>query len=403
MDARYLEAFLQSDEAQFAIDRMKTGGSESGLNLTHDRFKRLEVRFAPIAEQVRIVVKLEELFSDLDAAVAELKAAQRKLAQYRQSLLKAAVEGALTADWRTAHGEPKETGADLLQRILRERRVRWEAKQLAKFAEQGKAPSKGWQAKYPEPVAPDTRDLPALPQGWVWTTVDQLSPDDLANGKSVPTSGTSGAKVLRLTAVRHGRIDLGEWKHGAWSDAEAKPFAVVNGDLLIVRGNGSLTLVGRAGLVENVLEQVAYPDTLIRLRTLEQVIHSKWLAFVWDAQRTRTHLEIRARTSAGIYKISQPDIVSVAVPVPPLAEQTEIIEQLDIALAAAKEQEAAIARSLQQAAAQRRNILKAAFAGQLVPQDPDDEPASALLARIRVERMADVEAKSRRVRRKNAP
>ncbi|MBP6599813.1 MAG: restriction endonuclease subunit S, partial [Giesbergeria sp.] len=102
----------------------------------------------PAAEQTRIVAKLEELLSDLDAGVAELKAAQKKLAQYRQSLLKAAVEGALTADWRTRH-TPTESGAQLLERILTERRARWQARQLAKFAAQGKTPPKDWQAKYP--------------------------------------------------------------------------------------------------------------------------------------------------------------------------------------------------------------------------------------------------------------
>ena len=90
----------------------------------------------PSAEQTRILEKLEELLTGLDAGVAELKAAQKKLAQYRQSLLKAAVEGALTAEWRTVN-KPAETGAQLLERILQERRARWEAKQLAKFKEQG--------------------------------------------------------------------------------------------------------------------------------------------------------------------------------------------------------------------------------------------------------------------------
>ena len=120
--------------------------------------------FETPVQQTRIVAKLEELLSDLDAGVAELNAAQKKLAQYRQSLLKAAVEGALTAEWRTQH-QPTETGAQLLQRILQERRARWEARQLAKFAEQGKTPPKDWQKKYPEPVQPDTTGLPELPQG----------------------------------------------------------------------------------------------------------------------------------------------------------------------------------------------------------------------------------------------
>jgi type I restriction enzyme S subunit len=124
-------------------------------------------------QQTRIVAKLEELLSDLDAGVAELKAAQKKFGQYRQSLLKAAVEGALTADWRAQH-PPTETGAQLLQRILTERRARWETKQLARFKEQGKTPPKDWQKKYPEPVQPVTTALPELPEGWVWASVEQL-------------------------------------------------------------------------------------------------------------------------------------------------------------------------------------------------------------------------------------
>ena len=134
----------------------------------------IELPLPPLSEQTRIVEKLEELLSDLDAGVAELKAAQKKLVQYRQSLLKAAVEGTLTADWRKTN-QPKETGAQLLERILKERRSRWEAKQLAKFQEQGKTPPKGWQDKYPEPVKPDTSDLPELPEGWVWASLDHAS------------------------------------------------------------------------------------------------------------------------------------------------------------------------------------------------------------------------------------
>lgn len=135
--------------------------------------KTLEVPVAPAAEQTRIVEKLEELLSDLDAGVAELKAAQRKLAQYRQALLKAAVEGGLSAEWRAAQTGEQETGAQLLARILAERLRRWEEKQLAKFQQQGKTPPKGWQDKYPEPIRPDTTGLPALPEGWVWSSLGQ--------------------------------------------------------------------------------------------------------------------------------------------------------------------------------------------------------------------------------------
>jgi len=379
-------AYFLSQPSFRKLARANMTGTAGQMRVPTSWLKSVEINVPPRAEQTRIVAKLEELLSDLDAGVAELKAAQRKLAQYRQSLLKAAVEGALTADWRAQH-PPTETGARLLERILIERRARWQAKQLAKFAEQSKPPPKDWQKKYPEPLPPDTSGLPALPEGWVWASVDQLSPDDLANGKSVPTA-EAGAKVLRLTAVKNGRIDLGECKFGAWSEEAAKQFAVTTGDLLIVRGNGSLTLVGRAGLVGTVDDQVAYPDTMIRLRVLNDVVIPSWIGLVWDSHLVRTHLERRARTSAGIYKIAQPDIISAAVPVPGTLEQAQVHEVFAEQLEQLVTAQRALDVGLKQSTAQRQNLLRAAFAGQLVPQDPTDEPASALLARIRAERAA---------------
>ena len=366
------------------------------LKLTSAAMKQIPLLLAPAAEQTRIVEKLEELLSDLDAGVAELKAAQRKLGQYRQSLLKAAVEGALTASWRAQH-TPTETGAQLLERILKERRARWEAKQLAKFEEQGKAPPKDWQKKYPEPVRPDTSGLPELPEGWVWASVDQISPDDLANGRSVP-SADNGAKVLRLTAMKDGWIDLNEYKHGDWSDEDAQQFAVTEGDILIVRGNGSLSLVGRAGSVGKVSTQVAYPDTMIRLRVIDAVVSPAWIGLVWRTRVVRSHIERRARTSAGIYKISQPDIVSAPIPVPPLAEQECIQQWLEQQSPEIDSLHSVLNSEIQRSAAQRKNILKAAFSGQLVPQDPDDEPAAVLLERIQAERVSSAGGRGRKGR-----
>jgi type I restriction enzyme S subunit len=389
VEPKWLAYFL-SQKAFREFARQNMTGSAGQMRVPTNWLCANQLPVAPRAEQTRIVEKLEELLSDLDAGVAELKAAQKKLALYRQSLLKAAVEGALTADWRaerTARGEPVETGADLLARILTERRARWEARQRAKFSEQGKTPPKGWQDKYSEPVQPDTANFPTLPEGWVWASVDQLSPDDLANGRSVP-SANSGPKVLRLTAIRDGCVDLDEHKCGDWSESEARQFWVTGGDLLIARGNGSLSLVGRMGWVGETSASIAYPDTMIRLRVLDAVVAPSWINLVWNAHIVRSHIERRARTSAGIYKISQPDITSTPIPVPPAHEQRCIEELFAQHAETLHAVELALATGLKQSAAQRKNLLKAAFSGQLVPQDPNDEPASALLARIRAEREA---------------
>lgn len=394
-DSAWLMYFVNSPACRTAIYSLQSGSTRK--RISRGNLSTINLPAPPRAEQTRIVAKLEELLSDLDAGVAELKAAQKKLAQYRQSLLKAAVEGALTTEWR-ARQTPDETGAQLLARILTERRARWEARQLAKFAEQGKTPPRDWQEKYAEPVRPDTSRLPELPQGWVWASVDQLSPDDLTNGRSVPTAAV-GAKVLRLTSIKEGTVDLREHKLGSWSEEDAQPFAVREGDLLIVRGNGSLSLVGRAGLVGSVSEQVAYPDTMIRLRIVESVVSPGWIRLVWDSHVVRSHLELRARTSAGIYKIAQPDIISVAVPVPSLLEQKMICCSFSLQLAQVAAMQTTLDMSLKQSTAQRQNILRSAFAGQLVPQDPSDEPASVLLERIRTERATQAAAKKPRGRK----
>lgn len=302
---------------------------------------------APAPEQDRVVEAIESLLSALDAGTRDLGIAKRKVAVYRQSLLKSAVEGRLTAEWRQGRYLNKDV-----------------ASQTA------------------------CTDAPVwLPPGWHWLRVDQLPGINMSNGRSVPTAA-EGAKVLRLTAVRAGRIDLGEYKLGAWSDSEAQPFAVREGDLLVVRGNGSLSLVGRAGVVPAFTEQVAYPDTLIRVRCDTQVVRPRWLACVWDSELVRNHLERRARTSAGIYKISQPDIASATLPLPPLDEQDEALALLDAELSRVDSIKQSLALAEQAASAQRQNILRAAFSGQLVPQDPNDEPASVLLERIRAQRSA---------------
>ena len=342
----------------------------------------------PAAEQIRIAAKLEELLSDLDAGVAELKAAQKKLAQYRQSLLKAAVEGALTAEWRTQH-QPTETGAQLLQRILQERRARWEARQLAKFAEQGKTPPKDWQKKYPEPVQPDTTDLPELPQGWVWASLDQLALDS-SYGTSVKCGYESqGASVLRIPNVIARKLVLDDLKFASQPLDLHKSEYLAPGDILVVRTNGSVSLVGRAAEVTEPLPGDFYfASYLLRVRCLETSVVHRWVSALLASRQGRSWIESRAASSAGQHNLSLSTLLTIPIPLPPIVEQAEAMNALEAVLLSVSEQEQFLDKSLQQSTAQRQNILRAAFSGQLVPQDRHDEPASALLERIRAERAA---------------
>ena len=356
----------------------------------------------PRAEQTRIVAKLEELLSDLDAGVAELKTAQKKLAQYRQSLLKAAVEGALTAEWRK-HYTPSESGAQLLQRILSERRARWESKQLGMFKEQGKTPPKDWQMKYPEPVQSDTSGLPELPDGWVWASLDQLS-QFVRNGISkTPNKGLRGFPILRINAVRPMAVHLGEVKHIEISEADAQAYFVEYGDLLATRYNGSVDLLGVFGLVRQAHSRTLHPDKLIRIKPVLTGKLCHWIEIAANTGFSRSYIVGRVKTTAGQTGISGEDMKKMPLPLPPLDEQVAATSQIESALLAQEHQTEAVAYSLKQSAAQRKNILRAAFSGQLVPQDPNDEPASVLLERIRTERAErEMQPKTRKVAKRRA-
>jgi type I restriction enzyme, S subunit len=218
---------------------------------------------------------------------------------------------------------------------------------------------------------------------WPLVPLATLLEKPLANGRSVPTAENgSGFPVLRLTALRDGFVDLSERKLGAWGRREAERYIVQEGDFLIARGNGSLALVGRGGLVTADPDGVAYPDTMIRARVDQKQMSPEFLRWVWSSSTVRRQIESAAKTTAGIYKVNQQDLGGVAVPVPPPEVQGAIVEDLGRQQSVLE----ALTRSIHQALARsnqlRRSILEHAFAGELVPQDPDDELAPELLERI---------------------
>jgi type I restriction enzyme, S subunit len=368
--------------------------------LTSSAMKQIPLIVAPAKEQTRIVKKLEELLSDLEAGVAELKAAQKKLVQYRQSLMKAAVEGALTAKWRKTH-HPEETGAQLLERILKERRSRWDAKQLAKYQEQGKTPPKDWQDKYPEPVKPDTSNLPELPGGWIWASLDQLA-SMVRNGLSQkPHQEPTGYPILRINAVRPMSVNFNEVRYLALTESAVSDYILEDGDLLATRYNGSVDLLGVFGVVRGLTVQTIYPDKLIRIKPVLRYQLADWIEICAAIGESRRYIVSRVKTTAGQTGISGEDVKKMPIPLAPLEEQAVVSDDLKRLIPEIARQSGFIETSFKQSAAQRKNILKAAFSGQLVPQDPNDEPASMLLERIRNERKTQISKGSTRTRKLN--
>lgn len=356
-----------------------------------------EVPLPPSAEQTRIVEKLEELLSDLDAGVSELKAAQKKLGQYRQSLLKAAVEGALTAQWRAQH-TPTKTGAQLLERILKERRARWEAKQLAKFEEQGKAAPKDWQKKYPEPMRSDISKLAALPNNWCWATTE-LAGDVLLGRQRAPQylTGRWPRPYLRVANIKDDRIDFSDVESMDFDTTHFEKYKLSIGDILVSEGQ-SPELVGQSSIFRGHPEPLCFQKTLHRFRAYPGIVLPEYAQLVFRAHVKNGVFRAIASITTNIAHLTLEKFEAVHFPLPPLSEQIEIVAIAESELSRVTALELDIKTSLKQSAAQRKNILKAAFSGQLVPQDPGDEPAAVLLERIRAER-AHASAPERKPRR----
>lgn len=385
MDARYLEAFLLTPKATAAIDKMKTGGSDSGLNLTHDRFRPLPVPVAPLIEQRRIMDTVEELISDLDAGVEALERVQAKLKHYRASVLKSAVEGALTDEWRVQHPATEPASA-LLLRILAERRRRWEEAQLKKFKEAGKEPPKDWKKKYKEPVAPDTMDLPAQPEDWCWTNLDSVIVDGPQNGAYYPGDRYgSGALILRIDDYQNGWVrDTDQLRQVSANDDDVKRYSLREGDLVINRVN-SMTHIGKCLTASKALNGCLFESNMMRSR-LASLVLPRFIEIYLHSSSGRQRLIKNAKWAVNQASINQQDVKRTSVPLPPLSEQEAIVEAVDDQVSVIDHLEADLSGKLKSAQALRQSILRHAFTGQLVLQDPKDEPAAELLKRIAAQR-----------------
>jgi type I restriction enzyme, S subunit len=391
----YVRYFLLSPAGYSLLTGQMTGTAIKRIILR--RIRELSVPVAPLLEQHRIVAAIEEQLSRLDAGVATLERVQTNLKHYRTAVLKAAVKGRLTESWREENPDV-EPAAELHERILKERRRRWEEDQLATYEKKGKKPPKNWRSKYKEPPGP-TEELPQLPMGWTWSTLEQLTWHSGYGTSQKCSYEAPGPPVLRIPNIVGGSIDLSDLKFGSRPAQFESMDSLSPNDMLVVRTNGSRNLIGRAAVVRGELEREYYfASYLIRFRVVDIPGLPEWLATAWDAPSTRRHIEQVAATSAGQYNVNISKLNNVPIPLPPLGEQTAVVEEVKLRRSVLDEVEAEVEANVKRASRLRQSILKRAFEGKLVPQDPSDEPASELLARIKAERERSSHAKRRKKR-----
>lgn len=361
----------------------------TGTTIKHFTGKSLErypIRVPPVPEQRRIVTKIEALQARSRAAREALDAVGPLLEKFRQSVLAAAFRGDLTADWRKKNPNV-EPASVLLERIRKEGRQRWEQDQLAKMKAKGKAPKDNrWKAKYEEPKPVDTEGLPELPKGWCWASLLELSGVDdnsmtdgpfgsnLKSAHYVP----SGVRVVRL-----GNLGLGVFKDTDQSFVTEDHFQTLRrhevfpGDLLIA---ALAEPVGRCCELPAHAAPALVKADCIRFAPSGHI--DRKLVLHW--MNSPPGLAQCEALSHGIgrLRINMANLRLMPVALPPRDEQGLLVDRVDQALRQLESLSETLRRSEAAMPALDQSVLATAFRGELVPQDPNDEPAAALLAKL---------------------
>ena len=380
LSPKYLCYYLQQNAFRDFLATNASGVGGSLMRVRGSTFSDYPIPLPPLAEQRRIVAEIETQFTRLDASVAALRRAQGNLKRYRASVLKDACEGRLVpteVELARSEGREYEPAGVLLERILAQRRARWESQEKRR-------------GKYREPSAPDAYALPELPEGWVWASLEAISEVRLGRQRSPKrATGPNMHPYLRAANVTWNGLNLSDVKEMDFNPSEFEIYRLEPGDILLSEASGSPDEVGKPVLWDGRIENCCFQNTLIRVRADSRFVPYLFHHLLSDA---RSGALGRAARGVGIHHLGAERTASWAVALPPLAEQRRIVAEVERRLSVAQQAEAAVEASLARAERLRQSILKQAFSGRLVPQDSDDEPASALLERIRAERESEAQA-----------
>lgn len=416
----YLYLFYYLQFIQNEWEDSATGSTFSAI--TGDVIKSRNFPLAPLNEQKRIVAKIESLFSKLDAAEAALKRAQTNLKRYKASVLKAACEGRLVpteAELAAKENRDYEPANVLLERILAERRAKWEAdeweklvvkarkKTVQKARKKAGLPAKltdipeeewinlteekyrpalpkndRWKEKYKEPAAPNLEELPELPEGWAWATVEQLG--DVNTGATPLRSNSDYWSDGSIPWIKSGALN---------SDKvyEAEEFitekAIEETNVKLIPSSSLLVAMYGEGKTRGKVSELVIPagvnQAIAAISFSEPAIHVKEFVKLFFQ---KNYDDIRRLSSGGVQpNLNLSLIKETIVPLPPVEEQKRIVENVESKLSVQSQIQKDMTLSNEKIMKTRSAILMKAFEGKLVPQDQTDEPASELLERIKKE------------------
>ncbi len=362
--------FLIREELRKDAQRNMTG-SAGQLRVPANYIKQIPIPLPPLPEQRRIVTKLEELFTRLDAGVSALQKTQAQLKRYRQSVLKGACEGKLVpteAELAKAQGREYEAADVLLARILKERREKWNGK-----------------GKYKEPPAPDTSEFPELSEGWAWARFDivcnkiqdgsHFSPKTQYN-----TRGDGTYLYITAKNIRENGLDLSDvtYVDSSFHQSIFERCNPEKGDVLLTK-DGVKTGIA---VINNLEEEFSLLSSVALFKPNKSILDSYYLKHFLNSP-IGFKMTTGQMTGTAIKRIILEKIRTSYIPLPPLAEQRCIVAEVERRLSIADGVKKTVEQSLAQAKRLRQSILKKAFEGRLVAQDASDEPAGMLLERIK--------------------
>lgn len=396
---KYLHIFLKSQDFISQAMAASTGSAQINFGPTH--LKTFVIPVPPLNEQKRIVAKIEELFSELDNGIASLKTAREQLKVYRQAVLKHAFEGKLTAKWREENADKLESPEQLLVRIQQEREARyqqqlkdWETavKEWKANGKDGKKPGKPRENQYDIKLDEyDKQQLPLLPNSWMWLPLNELIsglPRAMQSGPFGSNLKHSEFTALGILVIGIDNVKDGYFTNGSGNRISEEKFVELEkyearpGDLLIT----VMASLGRTCVVPRDIERAIITKHVYRISMEQHLLYPEFYNYLLQSHtvsRLRMFENAQGQTRPGL---NSTILKELPVPLCHIEEQKLIVEYIEEKLSSIANFDTEIESALKRSETLRQSILKKAFSGQLVPQDPSDEPASELLARIQAEK-----------------